>query len=144
MELPEPETKQQYCVYHPQTPAAATCQNCGKPYCAADLVYTPDGRPFCRVCYATIGAASKPGPGGLAIASLILSAASVFFCALTALPGFVIGLVELGNIKKGESPQEGRGLALAGAIIGGVVLGLAVLALIAVILVVALSGGSSR
>ena len=103
------------------------------------LLTTPDGRQYCRAC-ATSGAGlnKKQDPGGLAIASLILSSVGFFFC-LTAIPGMVLGYVELSNIKQGKSPAEGKGLALAGAIIGTVIT--AFIAILAIIIIIAIVAG---
>lgn len=60
---------------------------------------------------------------GMAIASLVLSIFGCL-CGITAIVGVILGLIELGRIKKGESSAKGRGLALAGVIIGIVVLAL--------------------
>lgn len=67
--------------------------------------------------------APKPGPSGLAIAGFVLSL-SGFLCGITAIPGFVIGLVELGKIRSGDSPAAGRGFALTAIIVGGIIIGL--------------------
>lgn len=53
-----------------------------------------------------------------AVLALVLSCAG-FLCCLTAPVGIVFGHIALGKIKRGE--EEGRGMALAGTIIGYVV-----------------------
>lgn len=55
---------------------------------------------------------------GLATASLVLSILGIFCCSVPALAGVVIGIVELGNIKKGKSSIKGQQMAKAGIIIG--------------------------
>ncbi|MBI5871199.1 MAG: DUF4190 domain-containing protein [Actinobacteria bacterium] len=55
---------------------------------------------------------------GLATASLVLSILGIFCCSVPALAGVVIGIVELGNIKKGQSSIKGQSMAKAGVIIG--------------------------
>lgn len=70
------------------------------------------------------GAPGAPAPekaGGTAIASLVLSVLGVF-CGITAIIGIILGAVELNKIKRGESSQKGRGLAIAGVVIGAIVL----------------------
>jgi len=47
----------------------------------------------------------------------------------------VLGFVELSHIRKGESPAEGRGLALAGAIIGAVLTGFIALGIIIFVII---------
>jgi hypothetical protein len=61
------------------------------------------------------------------------------FC-ITAVPGMVLGFVELSHIKSGESPAAGRGLALAGAIIGAVITGALVIG-IGIFIVAAIIAG---
>jgi hypothetical protein len=74
----------------------------------------------------------------MAIAALITSLSS-FICGLSAPIGLILGLVELGRIRRGESSPRGRGLALAGAIIGGIFSGLMVVYLV-VVLIAAIAG----
>ncbi|MBE0429495.1 MAG: DUF4190 domain-containing protein [Thermoleophilia bacterium] len=62
--------------------------------------------------------------GGLAIASLVFSLVGLLCCGVASIAGIILGAVELGRINRGESSVKGRGLALAGIIIGAVVIGL--------------------
>ena len=78
--------------------------------------------------YESPGFATRPnGAKGMAIASLSCSASRVPLLCLcyvgipVAIVGLVLGLVALNNMKKYNNP-DGRGLALAGAIVGGCVL----------------------
>jgi hypothetical protein len=57
---------------------------------------------------------------GMALASLICSVAGVATCALSSVVGVILGVIALGQIKK--TGEEGRGMALAGVIVGGVML----------------------
>ncbi len=68
-----------------------------------------------------------------AIASLVCSLAGIvpIFLGLPLVLGVVFGFVGLNQIKKSGGAQGGRGLAMAGIIIGGVLLFLAAIALIA-------------
>jgi hypothetical protein len=61
---------------------------------------------------------------GLAIASLACSIFGVF-CCLTALPGVVMGHIAMSQIKR--SGEDGKGLALAGLIIGYVAMAIVVI-----------------
>lgn len=131
------------CIYHAGTDAAATCSGCGKPFCRACLIEMSDGRNFCRVCAYSASVAAKPGPGGLAITSLVLSIISIFICPLTAIAGMVMGFVELGQINRGYAPGAGKGLALAGAIIGSVVTGLMVVVIIISVVIAIISAGAA-
>ena len=76
--------------------------------------------------FQTPGIPSANKAGGMAIASLILSVSGLL-CGVTAIVGIVLGVIELGRIKKGESSEKGRGLAKAGVIIGSIAIGLSVL-----------------
>ena len=69
------------------------------------------------------------GTNGLAIASLVCSLIGWVVCPFVAeIVGVIFGFVALGQIK--QSGQGGRGLALAGIIIGGMAVVLGVLGLI--------------
>ncbi|MBE3068076.1 MAG: DUF4190 domain-containing protein [Chloroflexi bacterium] len=78
-------------------------------------------------------AGMPPGPApadkasGVALAATILSILGLLCCGLTSIVGIILGVIELGRIKKGESSSKGRGLAMAGIIIGAIVIGLYVL-----------------
>ncbi|MHB8793593.1 MAG: DUF4190 domain-containing protein [Thermoleophilia bacterium] len=130
------------CTNHKGVEAIGICQGCKLPYCGECLLKTPDGMLCCRSCAATGSCMPrKQDPGGLAIASLVLSISSFMFC-ITAVPGMVLGFVELSHIRKGESPEEGRVLALIGAIIGSIVsvlMALGILIFIFAIVVAAIS-----
>ena len=54
----------------------------------------------------------------LAIISLILSV--VIFIPLTGLAGLIVGIIALVKISKNEKELKGKGLAIAGTIIGGI------------------------
>lgn len=122
------------CVYHPDIVAAGTCENCGRPFCQGCIVEV-EGKVYCRPCASSGAAVSRKSASDMAVASVILSASSLFFCVLTSIPGMILGFIELGRINRGESPEEGRGMAKAGAIIGAVMTGLTALAILAAIAV---------
>lgn len=83
--------------------------------------------------------ASRTNP--MAIASLVCSIAGLFTCAVSSIVGLILGFVAMNQIK--QSGEEGRGMALAGVIIGGAVLALTVIGVIVyfVFIAVAVSGG---
>jgi hypothetical protein len=55
------------------------------------------------------------GASGMAIASLVLAIVSFVMCGpFTAIPGLIIGKIELGKIERGESPESGKILAQIG------------------------------
>jgi hypothetical protein len=56
----------------------------------------------------------------MAIAALVTSLVGLLFCGLPSIVGMVLGMVALGETKR--TGQKGRGLALAGIIIGAVVI----------------------
>lgn len=131
------------CINHKGTEATGICQGCKLLYCRDCLLETAAGVLCCRSCAATGSCGPrKQDPGGLAIASLVLSIASFIFC-ITAVPGMVLGFVELNNIKKGESPEEGRVLALIGAIIGAVITAIMAIGLIIFIFAIVIAGVSA-
>lgn len=70
------------------------------------------------------------GTDKMAIASIITSGVGLLLCSIACPVGAILGHVALGRIK--QSGEEGRGLALAGIIIGwvGTVLLLAVAAFV--------------
>src|SRR5665811_1156442 len=116
------------------------CQGCKLQYCRDCMLETPEGMLCCRSCAATGSCRPrKQDPGGLAIASLVLSISSFMFC-ITAVPGMVLGFIELNNIKKGEAPEEGRVLALVGAIIGAVITAIMAIGLIIFIFAIVIAG----
>lgn len=82
-----------------------------------------------------------PATSGWAIASLILSLANwLVLPVIGAILGIVFGHIALGEIKASQGRVEGRGVAMAGLIIGYVSLGLAVCVIAVVIIAIAASG----
>ena len=73
----------------------------------------------------------------LAIVSLVSSIVGMFSLGLGYIAGVVTGHIALGQIKR--SGEQGRGMALAGLIIGYVGIGLSVLLLAGVIALIALA-----
>ncbi len=65
---------------------------------------------------------------GMAIASLVLGI--LFICGICAILALVFGLVSLNQINKSQGTQSGRGMAIAGIVLGsiGIVLGIIVAA----------------
>lgn len=76
----------------------------------------------------------RQGPSGLSIAAFVLSLAGVL-CGLTAIPGFIIGLIELGKIRRGESPPAGKGFSIAAIIISAILMALFLLYILILIIV---------
>lgn len=80
---------------------------------AAPAGWYPTGNPYMPYRQST---------NGLAIASLVCSIAGLFTCGIGAILGVIFGHIALGQVK--QSGEEGRGLALAGVIVGWVFIGL--------------------
>jgi len=81
---------------------------------------------------------------GLAIASLvcgIVGATLCYFCALGGIPAVICGHMALSRIRNAPGMQ-GRGMALAGLILGYVWIGLTALAVIALVLAFVTSASS--
>ncbi len=57
---------------------------------------------------------AQPSTSGMSIASLVLGLLSPFTCALTSLPGLVLGVLGLISANKSEGRIKGQGLAIAG------------------------------
>lgn len=55
-----------------------------------------------------------------AILALVLSCVGLATCGVTAIVGVIFGHIAMGKIKRGE--EDGRGMALAGIIVGYVVI----------------------
>jgi Domain of unknown function (DUF4190) len=76
---------------------------------------------------------------GLAIASLVSSIAGWVICGIGFILGIVFGSIAKNQIDQSGGTQQGRGLAVAGIIIGWVGIGLGVLVLLIVIIASAAS-----
>ncbi len=82
----------------------------------------------------------KEKTSGMAIASLVLGILGFFSCAITGIPGLILGLVSLSAIRKSEGRLGGRGLAISGIVVSGVtILIIPLMALLVAILVPAVS-----
>ncbi|MGH9017982.1 MAG: DUF4190 domain-containing protein [Acidimicrobiales bacterium] len=82
-----------------------------------------------------------PSPtNGFAVASLVCSIAGIipFFFGVTCLLGIAFGFVGMSQVKHSHGAQRGRGMAMAGVIVGA-----ALIVIIFVVLVVALNVASN-
>ncbi|MCU1370190.1 MAG: hypothetical protein JWO77_1384 [Ilumatobacteraceae bacterium] len=111
------------CVNGHDTPGGAACMYCGAPLVPAAPIprsaYAPPPQPI----------VPRPGSGGLsalAVASLVLS----LFFPFGAVPAVIVGFIALPRIRRRN--QDGRGLAIAGIVIGGVVIALGLVAAVVV------------
>jgi uncharacterized membrane protein len=59
-----------------------------------------------------------PRTSGLAIAALIASIVGTFFCFFLGIVGTILGIVALNEIGSSQGRLNGRGLAIAGIVIG--------------------------
>ena len=66
--------------------------------------------------YGFQAAGQQPKKSGMAIASLVCSLAGILLCGIPAVLGVIFGFIGLSQTKNGA--REGRGMAVAGLIIG--------------------------
>lgn len=85
------------------------------------------------------GASSTPKTNGLAIASLACSIGGFFVCGIGFILGLVFGYMAKSQIDQSGGTQQGRGMAVAGIIVGWIGIALAVVGLVVVIIIAAAS-----
>jgi hypothetical protein len=125
------------------TPGGATTPS---PYPAA-----AGGAPQWGVPYGPYGGA--PGlaypaakqTNGLAIASLACSIGGIipFFFGVPCVVGIILGFVSLGQLRKTNGVQQGRGLAMAGVVVGFSLIAIFVLFVVLAVAGVHSNGGTS-
>ena len=111
-----------------QTNGASFCPNCGSPTNAAGAQSSntqvppvqptaPQGQPLGMPMQPGQPSAGQPGAGqktnGLAIAALVTS---LVCCGPI---GLILGLVSLNQINASQGSQGGKGMAIAGVVLGG-------------------------
>ena len=86
---------------------------------------------------------AQQGASTKAIVALVLGILGLAFCPPTAIVAWIIGKQELNAIARGESSAQGRGLALAGFILGiiGTVLVAGVIIIYALIILGVVAAG---
>ena len=84
------------------------------------------------------GYQSTPRTNGLAIASLVLGIAQIFLCIIGGILALVFGYISRRQIDESGGTQGGRGMAIAGIILGWIGIGLGV-AYIVVIIIAAIA-----
>lgn len=67
--------------------------------------------------YQTETSYGPPRTSGMAIASLVLGVLGIVFTLLTAIPGLILGIVALVQIKGSGRQLTGSGLAIAGIVL---------------------------
>ncbi len=110
------------------------------PYSAPPTGAPPWGPPYAPYGVGPPGApfVTERRTSGLAIASFVCSVVGIipFFFGLSCVAGIVLGFVALAQIKRTGGAQQGRGLAIA-----GVVIGFSLIAIFVVIVIVAVATG---
>jgi hypothetical protein len=122
-----------YDPYNPKQPGDPYGQQPGQPY------GQQPGQPYGMPQY-PYGYPPQPKPQQNAILALVLSCVGFVTCGITAIVGIIFGHIAMGKIKRGE--EDGRGLALAGLIVGYVVI--AGWVLYFVIILIAIIAASSQ
>ncbi len=70
---------------------------------------------------------SRPGTNGFAVASLVLGIAQIFLCFIGTILALVFGYIGKSQIDRSGGTQGGRGMAVAGIVLGWVGVGLGAL-----------------
>jgi hypothetical protein len=83
------------------------------------------------------GYQSTPKTNGLAIASLACSIGGFLVCGIGFILGVVFGYMAKNQIDQSGGTQQGRGMAIAGIIVGWIGIAIAVVALVVVIVIAA-------
>ncbi len=83
--------------------------------------------------YGGYGAIQQRGTNGMAIGALVSAIAGALFCGVPSIVGAILGHVALNQIK--QTGEEGRGMALAGVIIGWVAFVLSVLVIVPLVII---------
>jgi hypothetical protein len=110
------------------TPGANFCPGCGSPAVPALPGYDP---PRAGLSAPPVAVAPK-STNGLAIASLVLGLVWVFW--INSILALIFGYVALGQIRDSGGTQGGRGLAIAGVVLGWVGIGFLALFIVAAVI----------
>src|SRR5918995_1248899 len=85
------------------------------------------------------GYQSTPKTNGLAIASLVLGIAQIFLCIIGGILSLVFGYIARRQIDESGGTQGGRGMAIAGIILGWIGIGLGIAYIVVIIIAVIVS-----
>jgi hypothetical protein len=85
------------------------------------------------------GYQTGPKPNGLAIASLVLGIAQIFICIIGGILALVFGYIARRQIDESGGTQGGRGMAIAGIILGWIGIGLSIAYIVGIIIAAAAS-----
>jgi uncharacterized protein DUF4190 len=80
------------------------------------------------------GYQSTPRTNGLAIASLVLGIAQIFLCIIGGILALVFGYISRRQIDESGGTQGGRGMAIAGIILGWIGIGLGIAYIVVIII----------
>jgi Domain of unknown function (DUF4190) len=80
------------------------------------------------------GYQSTPRTNGLAIASLVLGIAQIFLCIIGGILALVFGYISRRQIDESGGTQGGRGMAIAGIILGWIGIGLGIAYVVVIII----------
>ena len=89
------------------------------------------------------GYQSTPRTNGLAIASLVLGIAQIFLCIIGGILALVFGYISRRQIDESGGTQGGRGMAIAGIILGWIGIGLGIAYIVFIIIAVIVSDDSN-
>ena len=84
-----------------------------------------------------------PRTNGLAIASLVLGIAQIFLCIIGGILALVFGYISRRQIDESGGTQGGRGMAIAGIILGWIGIGLGIAYIVVIIIAVIVSDDSN-
>jgi hypothetical protein len=85
------------------------------------------------------GYQSTPKTNGLAIASLVLGIAQIFICIIGGILALVFGYISRRQIDESGGTQGGRGMAIAGIILGWIGIGLGIVYIVVIVIAVIVS-----
>ncbi len=89
------------------------------------------------------GYQTAPKTNGLAIASLVLGIAQIFLCIIGGILALVFGYIARRQIDESGGTQGGRGMAIAGIILGWIGIGLGIAYIVVIIIAVIVSDDSN-
>src|SRR5687767_2996682 len=110
------------CAVHVDQPAIDTCTRCGN-YVCVGCYESQDGSTYCTSCMDKVG--TKGEQSSRATTAMVLSLLGLLiYCFPLAIPGVILGHMELKAIENGEAPASGRNLAKGAIWLGYIVIGL--------------------
>jgi hypothetical protein len=135
----DPYTPVDYPANYPQLPPPVYPSPYPQPtgYGYPPPAYPPPGYPADP--YDPYRPTRPPGTNGKAIAALVSSVAGLA-CGLPAIAGLILGILAMRETKR--TGQDGRGLAIAGVVIGALVTAGMVLYFLFVIIMIIVAGSS--